>query len=202
MKNTLICMLALSAVTAFAQPAKKGKEAKMAPVFAPGYYLSLKGDTVKGEVQTNLDKEEQLYTTIFFKAKGAAKATEVSTKKAKGYGYDNNHFILFKIGENDLYLKYLEKGRLDLLEYKFAKNVDGVEKMVPAYFIRDSKAPDDDKFQTNIITQIPTEHNHKKVLKNFFRDQPILLDQVDKWVFNIEEIKKAVREFNAMYTTE
>lgn len=174
----------------------------MAPVYSPGYYVGLKGDTVRGEIQTNLDKEEQIYTTILFKAKGAVKPAEITTKKAKGYGFDDISFTLLKIDDEDRYIKYIERGRLNLYEYKFRKVVDGVEKLVPLYFIQDSKAGADDKFQTNIITQIPTDRNHKKVLKDFFRDQPILLDQVDKWVFNIEEIKKAVREFNGMYPTE
>ena len=199
MKKLFFCLLALSSVTAFAQPGKKGKEAHMTPVFSPGYYVALKGDTVRGEVQTNLEKETMFYTAVYFKPKGTTKPVEYNTKKAKAYGYDEVTYTMLKMDEGDVYIKYLLRGRLNLLEYKFAKMVDGVEKMESVYFIQDTKAAGDDKFGTAELNQIPIQ-NHKKVLKNFFKDQPILLDQVDKWYFKIDEIKKAVTEFNAMYT--
>ncbi len=199
MKKLFFCLFAISSVSAFAQPGKKGKEAHMAPIFSPGYYVSLKGDTVRGEIQTNLDKETMFFNTIFFKPKGTTKAVEVTTKKAKAYGYDETAFTLLKMDEGDVYIKYLIRGRLNLLEYKFSKLEDGVEKLQSVYFIQDTKAAGDDKYGTAELNQLPIRE-HKKVLKNFFRDQPILLDQVDKWYFKIDEIKKAVSEFNAMYT--
>jgi len=201
MKKLFLVVLALCSVTSFAQPGKKGKEAKMAPSYSPGYYLNLKGDTVKGEVVTNLEEEPMYYITIFFKLKGAAKPTEITTKKAKGYGYDNTHFTMLKMGENDVYLKYLERGRLALMEYRFLGSENGKPKMISIYFLQDTQAPADDKFETNIVTQLP-DKNHKKAMKNFFRDQPILLEQVDKWYFKIDEIRKAVQEFNAMYPVQ
>ena len=139
------------------------------------------------------------YSIVWFKPKGTTKAVEVTTKKAKAYGYDETMFTLLKMDEGDVYIKYLIAGRLNLLEYKFAKMEDGVMKLKSVYFIQDTKAAGDDKFGTAELNQLP-DRDHKKVLKNFFRDQPILLDQVDKWVFKIDEIKKAVSEFNAMYT--
>jgi hypothetical protein len=198
MKRILTVLLVVSAIAAFAQPAKKGKEMKMAPIFAPGYYVSLKGDTVPGEVQTNLEKEHQFYLSFFFKGKGAAKAIELNSKKAKAYGYNDVYYTVYKIGEEDVYLKYLEHGRLNLFEYKMPKMEDGVEKYIPQYYIQDTKAAADDKEGTSKITILP-DRNHKKTLKAFFADQPILLDPIDKWYFKIDEIKKAVKDFNAMY---
>jgi hypothetical protein len=196
MKNLFFTLFALGTVSAIAQP--KGKESHMAPIFSPGYYVSLKGDTVRGEVQTNLDKEPMFYTSIWFKPKGTGKAVEVGPKKAKAYGYDETNFGQLHMDEGDVYIKNIAEGRLILAEYKFAKVEDGKEKIKSVYFIKDTKAAGDDKFGTGDYNQLP-ERDHKKVLKNFFRDQPILLDQVDKWVFKIDEIKKAVTEFNAMY---
>jgi hypothetical protein len=195
MKNVFIAFLTLASVSLFAQPAKKGKEMTMTPEFSKGYYLPMKGDTVKGEVQNNRDKETDFYTNIMFKAKGASKATEITTKKAKGYGYDDNHFSALKMDDKEVYIKLLEQGRLNLMEWKY-EDKEGKAKAV--YFIIDTRATAEDKSGTNVLTQL-NEVSHKKILKPFFKDQPILLDQVDKWYFKLEEVRKAVSEFNAMY---
>lgn len=202
MKNLFLSLLTISTFSMFAQPGKKGKEMKMTPVFAPGYYVNLKGDTIRGEIQTNLDKETDFYVSFFYKPKGVAKAAEITNKKAKAYGYDDVHFTTLKLDEqNDVYIKYLENGRLQLLEYKYPKVEDGVEKVLCLYFIKDSRVSPEDKLGTGILTQIPSvPPNHKKALKNFFKDQPILLEQVDKWYVKIDGMRKAVQEFNAMYT--
>jgi hypothetical protein len=203
MKKLFLSLLAFGTLTALSQPAKKGKEMHMTPIFAPGYYVNLKGDTVRGEVQTNLEKEISQYISFIYKPKGAAKGSEITPKKAKAYGYDDVHFTMLKLDEqNDVYIKYLEIGRLVFLEYKFLKIEDKVEKIKTIYFIKDTKAASDDKSGTGELNQLPSEDltGFKKALKPFFKDQPILLDQVDKWYFRIAEIRKAVREFNAMYT--
>jgi hypothetical protein len=196
MKKLFVSLFALSTVAAFAQP--KGKEMKMAAEFAPGYYLNIKGDTVKGEIQYNHEKEDAFYKSFYFRPRAGAKPMEMNSKKATGYGYENNNFTMLKIDEADMYIKILENGRLKLMEYKSPKTVDGVEKYLSTYFIVDTRATADDKTGTHEITQLP-ERNHKKTLAKFFKDQPILLDQVDKWFLKIDEIRKAVAEFNAMY---
>jgi hypothetical protein len=197
MKKLFVSLFAVSAISAFAQP--KGKEMRMAAEFSPGYYINLKGDTVRGEVQYNHEKEDAFYRSFFFRPRAGAKPMEMNSKKATAYGYEGNNFTMLKIDEEDKYIKILENGRLKLMEYKSPITVDGVEKYKSTYFIVDTRATADDKTGTDVITQLP-ERNHKKALAKFFKDQPILLDQVDKWYFKIEEIRKAVTEFNAMYT--
>ncbi len=198
MKNLFVTIFTLASIGLFAQPGKKGAAPKMTPEFSKGYYINFKGDSVKGEVQNNMDRESDFYISFMFKLKGASKGTEITPKKAKGYGFDDTHFSLLKMDAGDVYIKYLEHGRLNLMEYKYAGNGVDEGKILSLYFIVDSRAGADDKNQTNILTQL-NEKSHKKILKPFFKDQPILLEQVDKWFFKIDEVKKAVQEFNALY---
>jgi len=201
MKKIIFGFLALGVLTAAAQPGKKGKDAHMEPVLAAGYYIPLKGDTVKGEVQTNRENDAAGYKTILFKPKNSPKVVELTPKKVKAYGYDDNHFVGQKMGEEDVYFRYMERGRLVLMEYKFAKVEEGVEKYPSIYFVQDTKAAGDDKHNTKDLNEIPQKPpGHKKLLKNFFADQPIILDGIDKWYFKIDEIRKAVVEFNKMYS--
>ncbi len=198
MKNLFVTIFATVSISLFAQPAKKGSVPKMTPEFSKGYYVNLKGDSIRGEVQNNMDRESDFYASFNFKLKGASKGTEFNSKKAKAYGFDETHFTMLKMGDNDVYIKYLEHGRLDLMEYKYAGNGADEGKILSLYFIVDTKATPEDKNGTNILTQL-NEKSHKKILKPFFKDQPILLEQVDKWFFKIDEVRKAVQEFNALY---
>lgn len=200
MKKILLSLFTLSTIVAFAQPGKKGKEAHMEPVLAPGYYLTAKGDSVKGEVQTNRENDAAFYKSVLFKAKGVPKVTELTPKKVRGYGFGDKHFIVFKMGEEEVYIKYMEKGRINLMEYQTAKVEEGVEKYPSTYYIQDTKAAGDDTHGTKDLTEIPQKPpGHKKLLKIFLKDQPIIADVVDKWYFKIDEIQKAVHEFNKLY---
>lgn len=194
MKNFFIVAFALISFGIIAQPAKKGKEMRIAPSFSQGYYVNLKGDTIKGEVQNNMDKESDYANSFFFKGKGATKATEINSKKAKAFGFDDRNYTTLKMDDKDVYIRFLEQGRLNLFEYKY----DSSEGVKAVYFIIDSRAGADDKNGTNILTQLD-EKSFKKQLKPFFKDQPIVLEPVDKWFLKIDEIRKAVAEFNGMY---
>lgn len=198
MRKFILTTLIVSSISIFAQP-NKGKGMKMAPVLAPGYYVPMKGDTVRGEIQTNLENDASYYKSFFFKAANSPKTVEMTAKKAKAYGFGDQEFITLKIDEEDVYIKYLENGRLRLMEYQYVKVIDGVEKYPSVYYIQDTKAASDDKNNTKELTQLP-ERKYKPVLAKFFKDQPILLEEVDKWYFKIDEIRKAVREFNKLYT--
>jgi hypothetical protein len=199
MKNLFVAIFTIASISLFAQPGKKGKEMTMTPEYSKGYYLNQKGDSVRGEVQNNMNNEYDFYNSFMFRPKGGGKGAEITTKKAKGYGFDNNHFTILKMDDKEVYIKYLEQGRLNLMEWKYPGNGDDAGKTLSVYFIVDSRATADDKSGTNILTQL-NDKSHKKILKPFFKDQPILLEQVDKWFFKIEEVRKAVSEFNALYT--
>ncbi|HRD38103.1 MAG TPA: hypothetical protein PLC65_05690 [Bacteroidia bacterium] len=174
----------------------------IAPTFGPGYYISLKGDTVKGEVRNNMDNESDYANSFWFRKAANSKPMELNSKKAKGYGVDDKHFSSLKMDEKDVYIKYLEQGRLNLFEYAYMTK-DGSKAV---YLIVDSRI--------NIAScslggalaclrkaqvYMDERKQFKKQLKPYFKDQPMLLEQVDKWFLKIDEIRKAVKEFNGMY---
>ena len=200
MKKLLLSLFTLGTIIVCAQPGKKGKDAHMEPVLEQGYYLTAKGDSVKGEIQTNRENDGMFYKSVLFKAKGVPKVTELTPKKVRGYGFGDHHFTVYKKGEEEVYIRYVEKGRMNLMEYQEAKTEEGVEKFPSTYYIQDTKAAGDDTHGTKDLTEIPQKPpGHKKMLKIFLKDQPIIVDGVDKWYFKIDEIQKAVHEFNKLY---
>jgi len=193
MKNLFLSVLTFATIGVIAQPSKN-KGMSIAPTFGPGYYVSLKGDTVKGEVRNNMDNESDYANSFWFRKNEKSKAMELNSKKAKGYGVDDKHFSSLKMDDKDVYIKYLEQGRLNLFEYTYMTK-DGSKAV---YLIVDTRATEEDKTGTHFMIQLD-EKQFKKQLKPYFKDQPIVLEQVDKWFLKIDEIRKAVKEFNGMY---
>jgi hypothetical protein len=198
MKNLLAIILISTSAVCMAQPGKKGKGPSMAPEFSPGYYVTAKGDTVKGEVQTNLENEGEFYKTINFKDARSPKVTVITTKKAKAYGYGDKHFVLNSYdASNEVYLRYLAKGRLNLLEYKYPDVVAGAAVVKAEYYIQDSKADEENKDLRELKKL--NEKFYKKELKIYMKDQPMIWNDLDKFTFKPEAVSNSIREYNRFY---
>jgi hypothetical protein len=198
MKKLLSLIFITAATVAIAQPGGKKGTPKMAPTLEPGYYVTAKGDTVKGEIQTNPDNEGDIYKQINFKAPGTPKVVVITTKKAKAYGYGNNHFMLYAAdAQNEVYMRYLAKGRLNFMEFKYPSTVAGTATMVAEYYIQDSKADEENK-ELRDMKKL-NEKFYKKELKPYMKDQAMIWSDLDKFVFKPEAIANSVREYNRMF---
>jgi len=196
MKKILSILFISSSLLNFAQP--KGKDPQMAPTLTQGYYCNLKGDTVKGEIQTNpTNGELDFYNVFNFKPKGASKVTPISNKKAKSYGFDGRHFTLFPYGDGFVYLEYVAKGRLNFFEYKLMGKKEGQPFVESLYFIQDTKADEANK-ELRDLKRI-SQKFYKKEIKPYMIDQIATWDNLDKFIFNKEVIGNAIREFNRYY---
>lgn len=194
--------IVLSVNLLFSQ-AKKGNDKAMgiAPEFESGWYLPFKGDTVKGQIQTNAGATEAQYNiSFFFKPLNAKKVTEITSKKAKAYGFDDRKFELVKIKETEYFVEVLEKGRVILYQINEEKMDKDKKIAIPIYYITDTQA--DPKSKLAGIVELPKEKPYKKVLKELFKDQPMLIENVDKWYLQIDQAREAIREFNKLYQKE
>lgn len=197
MKKLLSILLVASCGCMLAQP--KNKDPKMAPILSPGYYVNMKGDTIKGEIQSNpLPDETAFYTGFSFKPMGAGKVAPISTKKAKAYGVEGKNFILVPYsGDQEVYIERLVDGRLKFYEMKVYGKVEGVQAIVSEYFIQDTRAEEKDA-DLKEIKQI-SQKLYKKDLKPYMKDQPITWTDLDKFVFNKAAVINALKEFNKYY---
>ncbi|MDP1802703.1 MAG: hypothetical protein Q8L81_15180 [Bacteroidota bacterium] len=196
MKKLLSALFIASTAVMMAQP--KGKDPKMAPVLTPGYYCNLKGDTIKGEIQSNpLGGESDFYKGFNFKAKGPAKVVAISPKKAKSYGFDGRHFVLVPLDGTEIYVEYLSKGRLNFFEYKFDGQVMGQPGIESLYFIQDTKA-DQSSVELRELKQLNPKF-YKKEIKPYLKDQIATWENLDKFSFRKEQVANSVNEFNKYY---
>ena len=199
MRKLFSIFLICATTIAFAQPAKKGKEPKMAPVLYKGYYVGLKGDTVRGEVAVNTENPYEIYNGFSFKI-GAGKVMPISSKKAKCYGFNGRHFTFIALNDREgLYLEYLAKGRLNFMEYKFADTKAGEPVTSSAYYVQDTR-PEEKNADLKELKQL-NEKFYKKDLKPYMADQKTLWDDLDKFTFNKDAIVNAIKEFNKFYET-
>ncbi|MDO8998397.1 MAG: hypothetical protein Q7W45_01430 [Bacteroidota bacterium] len=197
MKKLLSALFLASSVVLIAQP--KGKDPKMAATLTPGYYCNLKGDTIKGEVQTNpTNGEVDFYQGFNFKLK-TGKVMPISNKKAKAYGFDGRNFTLIPFDAGFVYIEYLAQGRLNFFEYKFAGSVAGKPGIESIYFIQDTKA-DESSAELRELKQIK-EKFYKKDIKPYMKAQIATWENLDKFTFNKEVVGNAIREFNRYYDT-
>jgi hypothetical protein len=196
MKKLFSLIFVASALTAVSQPKKAPK---MAPVLTPGYYVSGKNDTVRGEVQTNPDDETDFYHKFGFKpAKGGAKVVYIDPKKAKAYGYDDHHF-LFINEEDGIYVERLAQGRLNFFEYRYNGKINGNPAIESSYFIQDTRAEGGDAGLKELKKISNTFY--KKDLKPYMKDQPMIWTDLDKYTFNKQKVVDAINEFNKYYST-
>ena len=195
MKKLFSFVFVASALTAVSQPKKAPK---MAPELTPGYYVVAKGDTVRGEVQTNPEDLTDFYHKFGFKpAKGGAKVVQIDTKKAKAYGFDGKDFIMINFEGEDMYVERLAGGRLNFYEYRFNGKVDGNPAVEASYFIQDTRA-EGDNIKLKELKKISGKF-YKKALQPFFKEQEMLWTDLDKFTFNKQKVVEAVLEFNKFY---
>jgi hypothetical protein len=194
MKKLFSMFLVLAAFTAYSQPKKV---AKMAPMFTNGYYVGMKGDTVRGEIQTNPEDETDFYKGFFFKAKGAGKPALLGAKKAKSYGFDGKDFGLIPFESGEIYAQYLAKGRLNFMEYRMHDRVDGEAVITGVYFIQDIKADESEK-ELRDLKQISTKF-YKRDIKPYMKSQLVTWTDLDKFTFEKNAVANAIKEFNKYY---
>lgn len=198
MKKLLSILFVTAALAGIAQPGKKGKDPRMAPVLAPGYYVTAKGDTVKGDIQTNMDNDLDIYKGFNFRAPGTTKVVAISPKKAKSYGFEGRNFVLFPYdAQSEVYLEQLVNGRLKFYEFKYDDMLEGRPVVSTKYYIQDTQADEKDKDLREL--KAISNKFYKKDLKPYMKEQPITWTDLDKFTFNKEAVVNAIKEFNKYY---
>ena len=86
--------------------------------FVPGYIVTLKGDTIRGEVKLNEKKPQDLYMKVMLRDdKGMQKTYKPG--KINGYGYDQMRFVSLDDQGEPVFFRVLASGHVNLLELKY-----------------------------------------------------------------------------------
>lgn len=191
----LLCLLFITGATIMVAQPKK--DPKMAATTTPGYYVVAKGDTVKGEVRNNPDDPTEFYASFTFKPSKGGKLMPVSAKKAKAYGFGSKNFVQILDNGTEIYVEVLARGRLNFYEFLYNGKIDGLPAIEAAYFIQDNMAEGED-VNLKELKKINNKF-YKKELKPYMKEQPMLWADLDKFIFNKQNVTNAILEFNKFY---
>lgn len=164
----------------------------MAPIYSEGYFVNQRGDTVRGEIQTNVEDATSFYKEFAFKTKRSTKPRVYNTQRAKAYGFDGKDFVMTNYDGKKLFVKRLALGRLGFYEYQFNGKIDGLPAVESVYFVRDTWAESKEKGFSKISNKF-----YKKSLKPFMAEEkPEIWQQLDKFHFDEQTVVNAINEFN------
>ena len=191
--------LSLLLVFVFSSAFSQARAPKMAPIFADGYYVTHRKDTVRGEVQVNVEDETSIYNEFAFRKKGSSKPRKVGPNVARAYGFTDRNFVLVSSDGKKFFAERLVFGRLAFYECMYHGKIDGLPAIESAYFIRDTWKPVDAKAKEIPVTVLH-EKFYKKSLKPFMQDdQPMIWSDLDKFTFEKNKVVNAINEFNSYY---
>jgi hypothetical protein len=198
-KNTMKQLFSIMFVAAtLGAAAQRNRAPQMAPVYAKGYYVNFKNDTLRGDVQVNPADDTEFHDKFAFRQGGEGRKPRIiNGQKAKAYGFNGRHFVVMPVDDKKIFLERLVSGRLRFYELKYHGKKDGYPAIVSDYFIKDTGAEEPDADLRN-FKQIPDKF-YKKALKPYMKDQPMIWSDLDKYNFNEDVIVKALKEFNEYY---
>ena len=184
MKYALILLFSVQSLFIFSQ-AKKTPD-----VFEDAYIVTLKGDTVKGQIKIPKTKKMELFQKISFKDQ-ANKIRLYTPDKINGYGHNGYYFISAFHNNKSCYFKVLSKGKVSLFQTGFEMIDDGVATDIVEFCAMEENS--DGQFK------IIDAKGIKKQLKDLFKSNKTLVQKINEQkeiTFNAETLEAYFKEFN------
>lgn len=185
MTRLLILLLFFQSLFVFSQ-AKKTPD-----VFEDAYIVTLKGDTVKGQIKIPKAKKMELFQKISFKDQ-ANKIRLYTPDKINGYGHNNYYFISAFHNNKSCYFKVLSKGKTSLFMVGFDVIEEGIPREVTEFCAMEENS--DGQFKVLNSSSI------KKQLKDLFKSNKPLAQKISEQKeipFNAETLEAYFKEFNS-----
>ncbi|WP_317899814.1 hypothetical protein [Aurantibacillus circumpalustris] len=194
MKKLISLILMFAMYSGFAQ---RGK-AKMLPVLEKGYYINTRNDTVWGKVQTNPEDPTDLYKQFGFKNNRSKKPKMLNAQRAKAYGVGDKDYVSVELNGKKIFLQRLVTGRLNFYQYEYNGKIEGYAAIESDFYIKDTGA-DPSEADLKELKKISGLF-YKRGLKPYFKDQPMIWSDLDKYNFDEVSVIAAVKEFNKFYS--
>lgn len=153
--------------------------------FVPGYLIRLTGDSIEGEIKVNPKKTFENYTKLVYKGDRGTQETYKSDE-VKGYGYKDNHFISYKLNDDQMFFKILCNGKIMLYEVMFPEAFNK-DKYQSDYYIAKKGDTSFERVKQGKV---------KKQLADFMKSNPGDADGIDDSKFDIGKVIKAVEKYN------
>jgi hypothetical protein len=163
MTRVLILLFSLQSLLIFPQ-AKKTPD-----VFENAYIVTLKGDTIKGQIKIPKTKKMELFQKISFKDQ-ANKIRLYTPDKINGYGHNNYYYISAFHNNKSCYFKVLSKGKTSLFQTGFEMIDEGIASDIIEFCAMEENS--DGQFK------VLTANSIKKQLKDLFKSNKPLAQKI------------------------
>lgn len=184
MKHIFSILIILSSFSVFSQ------NKKTPDVFEDAYIVTLKGDTLRGQIKIPATKKLELYQKISFKDK-TNKVKPYTADRVKGYGYNNYYYISAFHNNKSCFFKVLSSGEISLFMTKFEVFDEGAAQEVHEYCYMLEKG--DGQFK------IIEAKGLKKQLKDIFKSNKDLVQKINEQkeiALNEETLEAYFKEYN------
>jgi hypothetical protein len=154
-------------------------------IFVPGYLIRLTGDSIEGDIKINPKKIFENYTKVVYKGDRGTQETYKSDE-VKGYVYKDNHFVSYKLNDEQMFFKVLFNGKVMLDEVMFPEALNK-DKYQSDYYI--SKKGD-------AGFERVTQGKAKKQLAEYMKSNPTVLDGLDDSKFDLGKVMSAIEKYS------
>ncbi len=198
MKTFLALLLTLISLSFFSQTKKP---IKTPDVFEPAYILTLKGDTVRGELKLPKVNKFENYEKLFFRDK-TKKIRQYLPQKIVGYGYNNYFYTSAFHNNKPCFFKVLSKGDLTLFQIAMEIEDAGNKVEVHDYSVQKNNTGKDAKATDFLVLEAK---GIKKQLKELFKTNKELVKKISEQkeiVFGDEIFEAYFNEYNGITVSE
>jgi hypothetical protein len=162
--------------------------------FAPGYIVTDKNDTIKGEVRINPKKPHDVYSKVYFKdPKGIQK--NYRPEKIKGYGVNTDTYLSLDSDGEPLFYKVLVTGYINFYKLEFETIRMNNPVFEFEYYFTD---PESEKGKLVVVK----ENKFKKQISEYMEDNPEIAQDYsdDGKNFDPEKAAEVIAQYNAWKT--
>jgi hypothetical protein len=152
------------------------------PKYIKGHVITLKGDTLKGEIEVNPKKELDCYKKVKFRAGKAGAIKNFTPEKIKQYRLDTTTFVSTVVDDEPVFVKRLLAGTLNVYEGR-----SELSEGLPDYFFeKDGK----------IIVIQDKPKQFKKQLIPVMSDNAEIVKAIETEKYNFDSLLELFKAYN------
>lgn len=158
--------------------------------YQKGYLITIKGDTLKGEVKTNPKSEVEQYYKVYFKVSDLDKKTYKPDKVVE-YKCGNDIFFSKKVGLESVFMKQLCKGKINLYQLLYEDQSPSNDIIVRSDYYMQTAA------DTIEPIKIKTGTKFRKQLAETMSDHKELAKDLDGKKYEYENMVEIFKTYNS-----
>jgi len=158
-------------------------------VTVKGYVITLKDDTLRGDIKLNPKKELEVFEKVIINLSATEKKT-FKPDKIKGYRTDSATFVSKKLDDGMSFFKVLCTGKLNLYEYMYYWEKPNKDVVVKSEYYMEKQGEDK-------TTKIKQGGKYKKQLAEAMADNAELVKSFDEKEFDAEDMIEIFKQYNS-----